>query len=58
MAQKDWKFVEEQRDAVCKGLMCPSCLGPNVKSVGSVPDGFNLNQAFDCQDCGEQWEGY
>ncbi len=53
-----WNFAEEQRDAVCKGEICPHCLQTNVKHVGNNPDGMNLNAAYDCLDCGEQWEGY
>lgn len=58
MAQKDWQFTEDQRDAVCKGNICPSCLQGNVETTGAVPDGINLNKGFRCGDCGEEWEGY
>ena len=51
-------FKESQRDAVCKGELCPQCLGKNVKYVGCVPDGLNMNAAYDCLDCGSKWEGY
>ena len=51
-------FTEDQRDDVCNGKICPACLGTNIKYVGCVPDGLNLNRAFDCKDCGAQWEGY
>lgn len=57
MAKSDWKFTEEQRHLVSSGKMCPRCLGCNVKCVGCTPDGLHLNQAFDCFDCKEQWEG-
>lgn len=58
MDKKTWKFPEEQRPAVCQGQLCPACLGTNIKCVGAAPDMINMNMAFDCQDCGEQWEGY
>jgi transposase-like protein len=58
MSKKDWQFTEAQRDAVCKGDICPRCLHDNVESTGSVPDGMSLNQGFRCSDCGEEWEGY
>lgn len=54
----NWKFKEEQRDAVCKGLLCPKCLSSNIKEVGANPDGRAMNYAYDCVSCGEQWEGY
>lgn len=55
---KEWIFTEDQRDAVCKGELCPRCLGKNIKCAGAVPDGIHLNMGFDCLECGEQWEGY
>jgi len=58
MTKKDWTFTEEQTDAVCKGEVCPKCQSGNIKCVGSVPDGINNNFAYDCKECGEQWEGY
>ncbi len=54
----NWTFTEEQRDSVCKGERCPACGGSNIKGVGSNPTPTEINAAYDCQDCGEQWEGY
>lgn len=51
------KFKESMRDAVSRGVKCPTCLGIEVKHVGSNPDGMNMNHAYDCK-CGTQWEGY
>jgi hypothetical protein len=54
-----FNFSEEQRDAVCKGELCPQCLSPDqIKCVGAVPDGINMNIAYDCLGCGAEWEGY
>lgn len=58
MSKVYWIFREDQRDAVCKGELCPACLRENVVCVGSNCDMMNMNLAFDCKDCGEQWEGY
>lgn len=55
---KEWIFTEDQRDAVCKGELCPSCLGTNIECRGYVPDGINLNASLFCKDCAESWEGY
>ena len=55
---KNWKFTEEQRPAVCNGELCPACLSDNVMHVGDNPDGMHTNSAYDCMNCGEQWEGY
>ena len=53
------RFAESQRDAVCQGKLCPSCLrNDSIKLVGHNPDGLNLNAAYDCTHCGAQWEGY
>lgn len=54
----EWQFTEEQRDAVCRGELCPRCLSNNVECVAYNWDGVNANFAFDCQQCGEEWEGY
>jgi hypothetical protein len=37
---------------------CPKCETLDVKCVGAVPDGMNMNLAIDCQNtkCGFQWE--
>jgi hypothetical protein len=53
-----WKPSSEERDKVCNGEFCPSCKSTKIKCVGAVPDGINLNAAYDCQGCGLQWEGY
>lgn len=58
MDKTTWKFDESQRDSVCLGKLCPACLGANIKYVGCVPALTEINMAFDCADCGEQWEGY
>lgn len=54
------KFEEHQRDAICKGELCPQCLGADIKRVGSAPDGLRMNAAYDCQNpnCLAKWEGY
>ena len=54
----EWTFTEKERDKVCKGKMCPRCKSDDIKHVGCAPDGINSNNAFDCNSCGEQWEGY
>ncbi len=51
-------LVEEEVDKVCKGKMCPVCKSMKIKVVGSHVDGRDINMAYDCEDCGEQWEGY
>lgn len=56
--QDKWIFTENQRDAVCKGELCPECLGKNIKCVDHHFDGYNMNAAYDCLDCKAQWEGY
>lgn len=54
-----WKNnTKEEMDKASNGLLCPTCKKENVKCVGSVPDGLNMNYAYDCMDCKEQWEGY
>ena len=58
MSHEEWTFAEEQRNAVCEGEMCPRCLSTNVILTGHSYDMINLNAAYDCADCGEQWEGY
>lgn len=55
---KEWKFKESQRDAVCKGKLCPSCLEKDIESLGYVPTPTELNQQFRCKSCKEEWEGY
>jgi hypothetical protein len=45
------------REAASKGQNCPRCRSCLVKYVGCVPDGIHMNQHFDCQSCGAQWEG-
>ena len=54
----EWELTDEERDAVCRGVFCPKCGSHNVKCVGCNPDGMNVNNAFDCQDCPTKWEGY
>lgn len=58
MSKEEWKFKEEHRVDVCKGKLCPKCLGTNIKQVNCNPDGRAMNYAYDCKDCGAQWEGY
>ena len=58
MSEKDWKFKDEDRDKVCKGEMCPKCLGNDIIVAGYTPDGLHLNIMYDCNSCKEQWEGY
>lgn len=58
MPEMDWKFTEEQRPAVCRGELCPKCLGTDTKQVGSVPDYISFNYVHECGTCGERWEGY
>jgi hypothetical protein len=48
----------ECNDAACRGELCPNCHSRDIKHVGNVPDGMNLNNAYDCQDCQHSWEGY
>jgi len=54
------EFCEEaHREAACKGEVCPQCLGEDsIENVGAVPDGINMNYAYDCTECGAKWEGY
>lgn len=55
----NWKHnTPEQIDLASQGKLCPACGSSDVKCVGSVPDGINMNYAYDCQACKEQWEGY
>ena len=56
--QSNWIFTEDQRDAVCRGNLCPACLGNNIKNVSYNFDGMNMNAGFDCLDCNAKWEGY
>lgn len=60
MAASQWKFSEAQRDSVCKGEICPKCLGTQVKRTGCAPDGLRSNNSYECQapDCKEAREGY
>lgn len=56
---KDFKFVELQRDDVCKGILCPVCLtSEHIKNVGCNPDGVSCNEAYNCNNCDAHWEGY
>jgi predicted RNA-binding Zn-ribbon protein involved in translation (DUF1610 family) len=54
----DIVLTAKERDLVCQGKICPECKGGNVEHVGSNPDGRSMNHAYDCSDCGAQWEGY
>jgi len=60
MAASEWKFTEAQRDSVCKGELCPKCLGSKVTRTGSAPDFMRMNYGYRCDDanCREVWEGY
>jgi len=59
MSKAAWQFQESDRDAVCRGEMCPACLTEDaVVSIGAVPDGINVNEQFRCTTCNEEWEGY
>lgn len=53
-----WELTDEERDKACRGELCPKCKGINIKCVGNNPDLMSMNYAYDCEDCGEQWEGY
>ena len=35
---------------------CPKCSSLNVKVLGHHSDGYDLNIAVDCLDCGFEWE--
>lgn len=58
MSEKEWIFTEDQRDDVCKGKLCPKCLSSDIKYAGCAPDFMNTNNGWNCQKCGEKWEGY
>jgi len=58
MTEYENHFTEEQRHSVCEGELCPHCLGNNIETKGGVPDGINLNMAYQCKDCKAEWEGY
>ena len=58
MGSEGWVFEEHQRDAVCKGDLCPKCLGKHVKLLGSNCDLRNSNNSYRCEDCLQEWEGY
>lgn len=58
MPKETWKFSESQREDVCSGKLCPECLGTKIKETGCAPDGMNMNYHYECEDCGEGWEGY
>jgi len=51
-------LTEKQQEAACRGEICPRCQSRNIKSVGMSPQYDAVNEHFDCQDCGMQWEGY
>lgn len=51
------ELTPSDRDAMCRGKLCPICRGTDIKAVSGNPDGINLNIGYDCA-CGEQWEGY
>lgn len=42
----------------CSGNICEACYGTDIITVGANPDGFNMNIAYDCNSCGNTWEGY
>lgn len=56
--KKEWSKSEEILEKASRGEICPRCLSENIKQVGSNPDLLQMNMAYDCQDCGEPWEGY
>ena len=55
----EWEHnTKEQMDLASQGKLCPKCGGTDIKYVGNTPDGLYMNSAYDCETCGEQWEGY
>ena len=56
----DWVLTTEEREEACKGKLCPSCKGIDIKWAGSAPDGMYTNTGYNCQNkrCGRKWEGY
>lgn len=40
------------------GELCLKCGGQRIQHVGCNPDGMATNHAYNCRDCGHQWEGY
>ena len=58
MSSDKWIFTKDQRDEVCKGELCPACLGKYVKMTGYNFDGVKMNAGYECQLCDEVWEGY
>ena len=57
MSEK-WTFEENQRDAVCKGELCPTCLTCDIVRISMAPDMERLNAVYFCKTCQEEWEGY
>lgn len=50
---------EKEQIAVSDGKLCPNpkCKSTNITCMGANPDGTTMNFAYDCADCGTEWEG-
>lgn len=53
----NWIFKESQRP-LCAKVNCVQRAWGVTSSVGCNLTPIALNAAYDCNECGEQWEGY
>jgi len=53
-------YSEVQWEEVNNGKLCPNseCKSTDIETVGANPDGMNMNIGYDCNTCGQEWEGY
>ena len=54
------EYTDDEWELVNIGKLCPNseCKSESTMCVGYAPDGVNVNAAFDCIACGQEWEGH